>query len=100
MFLKLLIFSCLCSIPCFGSNAVQMMSLEDKVGQLLMAHFHGEAANEDARSLIQGTKVGGIIYYNWSNGLNSPEQVQTLSEGLQKLTRENRIPIPLFIAVD
>jgi beta-N-acetylhexosaminidase len=78
----------------------QTMSLEEKVGQLLMVHFHGEFANEDARSLIQDAKVGGIIYYNWSNGLSSPEQVQALSAGLQKLARESRASIPLFIAVD
>jgi beta-N-acetylhexosaminidase len=44
--------------------------------------------------------VGGIIYYNWSNGLHSPQQIQQLSGSLQKLVESNRIPIPLFIAVD
>jgi beta-N-acetylhexosaminidase len=76
------------------------MSLEEKVGQLLMVQFHGEEANDDARTLIQETKVGGIIYYNWSNGLYSPEQIQKLSSGLQKLTESNPNPIPLLIAAD
>jgi len=52
------------------SNFVQLieaMTLEEKIGQLLMVHFQGEVANETARSLIQDVKVGGIIYYNWSN---------------------------------
>lgn len=88
------------SISCLSVNTIQTMTLEEKVGQLLMVHFHGEVVNEDARTLIHDTKVGGIIYYNWSNGLNSPEQVQNLSFGLQKLTQDNRLPIPLFIAVD
>ena len=79
---------------------MQTMTLEEKVGQVLMVHFHGEAANENARSLIQDTKVGGIIYYNWANKLSSPEQVKTLSLGLQKLTEANRLPIPIFIAAD
>lgn len=80
------------SMPSFGS-----LKLEEKVGQLLMVHFHGEVANEEARILIQETGVGGIIYYNWSNGLSSPEQVRALSEDLQKM-----IPgkIPLLIATD
>jgi len=76
------------------------MSLEEKVGQLLMVHFQGEEANEDARTLIQEAKVGGIIYYNWCNGLHSPAQIQALSAGLQKLTQSNPNPIPLLIAVD
>jgi beta-N-acetylhexosaminidase len=88
------------SVPCLSVNTIQTMTLEEKVGQLLMVNFHGEVANNEAKTLIQDTKVGGIIYYNWSNGLSSPEQVQDLSFGLQKLTQNNRIPIPLFIAVD
>lgn len=73
----------------------QKMSLEEKVGQLLMVHFHGEEANQDANLLIQELHVGGIIYYRWANQLSSATQVQNLSVGLQKLAK-----IPLLIAVD
>lgn len=76
------------------------MTLEEKVGQLLIVHFHGEDVNEDAKNLVQNLHVGGIIYYDWANGLNSPENVQTLSENLQHLANRNRVPIPLLIAVD
>jgi beta-N-acetylhexosaminidase len=76
------------------------MTLEEKVGQLLMVHFHGEKANEEARVLVQEVHIGAVIYYNWANGLTSPEQVRGLSVGLQKMTRANRLPIPLLIAVD
>lgn len=76
------------------------MSLEEKAGQLLMVCFRGESANEHAQALIQDTKVGGIIYYNWANGLHSPEQVRLLSEGLQQLAAKNRVAVPLLIAVD
>ena len=86
-------------MSCYGFDASKL-SLEDKVGQLLMVHFHGEEANEEAKSLIQDTKVGGIIYYKFSNELKSPEQVRSLSEGLQTLALANPIPIPLLIALD
>lgn len=94
---KILALLCFCS-SCFGSDALQTLSLEEKVGQLLMVHFHGEVANEEARALIQDTKVGGIIYYNWANGLDSPEQVRDLSAGIQRLAKPNSIP--LLIAAD
>lgn len=71
------------------------LSLEEKVGQLLMVHFHGEVGNEEARSLIQDVGVGGIIYYNWANGLISPQQVRALSGSLQEMAT-----IPLLIAID
>lgn len=80
--------------------AIETIPLEEKVGQLLMVHFHGEIANKDAKILIQEVGVGGIIYYNWSNSLHSPEQVRHLSASLQKLTFDNRLKIPLFIATD
>lgn len=71
------------------------MSLEEKIGQLLIVHFHGEEANQEAKILIQDLHVGGIIYYNWANGLLSASQIYNLSLGLQKLAK-----IPLLIAVD
>lgn len=96
--LRMLILCGVC-MSCYGFDASKL-SLEEKVGQLLMVHFHGEVANEEAKNLIQDTKVGGIIYYNWSNGLDSPEQVRMLSESLQALVKKNLNPIPLLIAVD
>lgn len=91
--------SFLCFSSCFAFDSADL-SLEEKVGQLLMVHFYGEVANIDAHELICETKVGGIIYYNWSNGLNSPSQVKNLSEGLQALAAKNPHPVPLIIAVD
>ena len=91
---------CVWTRCCFGSELLEKMSLEEKVGQVLMVHFHGEMVNDDAKTLIQNVKVGGVIYYNWSNGLHSPKQVFTLSSGLQKLAKENRFSIPLLIAAD
>lgn len=82
------------------SSLFDSMSLEEKVGQILMAHFPGETVNDAARTLIRDVKVGGIIYYNWANGLRFFEQVKTLSAQLQHSARENRMPIPLFIAAD
>jgi beta-N-acetylhexosaminidase len=79
---------------------VNALSLEEKVGQVLMVHFHGEEANQDAQILIQQMHVGAFIYYNWCNGLHHPDQIKKLSEGLQKLTLETRYQIPLLIAVD
>lgn len=76
------------------------LSLEEKVGQLLMVHFHGEEANEDARRLIQELHVGGIIYYNWANGLHNPRQVACLSQGLQKMGACTPHGIPVLIAAD
>jgi len=94
------LISYLCVSFCFSVEYTKQLSLEEKVGQLLIVHFQGESVNPDAKILVQQIKVGGIIYYNWSNGLTSPIQVQTLSTGLQKLAQENPLSIPLFISTD
>lgn len=82
------------------SISINDMTLEEKIGQLMMVHFNGEYANQEADTLINEVHVGGIIYYNWSNSLHSPEQVNNLSSGLQELARQTRHQIPLLIAVD
>lgn len=71
------------------------VSIEEKVGQMLIVHFNGREANEEAKKLITEAHVGGFIYYNWANGLTSPLQVKNLSASLQKLAT-----VPLFISVD
>ncbi len=72
------------------------LTLEEKVGQVLMPHVRAEVVSKDAQTLIEETHVGGIIYYNWANGLTSFSQVKTLSVGLQALSKK----IPLLIAAD
>lgn len=72
------------------------LSIEEKVGQLLMVHFHGKEVNEEAKRLIEELHVGGIIYYSWANGLTDPKQVAALSRDLQKMSH----PLPLLIGVD
>ncbi len=94
------ILFCLAAFSCFGTDLFDEMSLEEKVGQVLMVHVLGDETSEEAKRLVQGVKVGGIIYYNWANGLTPPLQVKKLSTGLQELARKNRSGLPLLIAAD
>ena len=80
--------------------SVTDMTLPEKIGQLMMVHFHGIEANAEAYKLVQDISIGGMIYYNWANSLTTPEQVQKLSIGLQQLTKATRLQIPLLIAAD
>lgn len=98
-FLSLLfIFAHVC--VCFAKISVADLSDEEKVGQLLMVFFKGEEINEEAIKLISEAHVGGFIYYNWANGLKTPQQIQNLSNALQQLAHKQKHRIPLLIAVD
>ncbi|SCA62859.1 hypothetical protein SCG7109_AE_00220 [Chlamydiales bacterium SCGC AG-110-M15] len=98
------IYFCMLILISFPAHAAQSvlgdLSLEEKVGQLFMAYFHGEEVNAEAKHLIHDGDLGGIIYYNKMNALSSPNQIQKMSKGLQELASKNTHPIPLFIAVD
>ena len=42
---------------------LQKLSLEEKVGQMMMVGFEGNSVNERIKTLILKNKVGGIILY-------------------------------------
>ena len=95
------LLACLLTLnPSFTNVDVAKLSVEEKVGQTLLVQFKGQEVNEEAKRVICDLHVGGIIYYNWANGLTSPKQVLSLSSGLQNLAKTNHHPLPLFIAVD
>lgn len=80
--------------------SVNELSIEQKVGQLLMVHFNGKNANAEAQKLIEEAHVGGFIYYNWANQLDNPYQVHLLSRSLQLLALKQPGGIPLLISAD
>ncbi|MFZ4773112.1 MAG: hypothetical protein ACOYK9_03890, partial [Chlamydiia bacterium] len=57
------------SAPCSFFEEVRDISQEEKVGQLFVVAFEGDEGGEGIRSLIMTTHIGGVIYYNLSNGV-------------------------------
>lgn len=76
------------------------LTLEEKIGQMLIVHFNGATVNEHAEKLVREAHAGAFIYYIWSNGLTDPQQIKTLSQGLQALAAKQPHPIPLLITTD
>jgi len=89
-----------CLLLSLGANVkitqqLNEMTLEEKVGQVIMAHVNAKEVTKEVETLVCELGVGGIIYYNWANGLDSRDQVKHLSNGMQAISK-----IPLLIAVD
>ena len=100
------------------NRTLNHMTLEEKVGQLFMIVAYGNnatspsaadrASNQKAygvdtpEQVVEKYAPGGLIYFTWSNNLQQPTQVATLSNGVQKasLGRAGKAPTPLFIAID
>ena len=71
------------------------MTVEEKVGQLLVAGIDGLTPGEDGRIAIQDYKVGGIILF--SRNVESAGQLVELTNGLKEL---NKNYVNLFVSVD
>ncbi len=74
------------------------MSLEQKIGQMLMAGFAGQEIPDQAAALIRDFHVGSIVYFG--SNTHAPGQVLKLSRDLQGVAAQGALAIPLLIAVD
>src|SRR5690606_35161445 len=77
-------------------NIKNLTTLE-KIGQLIMAGFHGTTVTDEVVSLIRDYKVGNIILF--SRNIESAEQLYKLTQDLQRVALKE-IGIPLFISID
>ncbi len=86
------------SMASWGQNgrldeAVRHMTLEEKVGQLLMVGVKGTTVTSETQRLVRDLKLGGVILY--SHNVKDSLQIKNLVSDIQQGQ-----PIPLFIAVD
>ena len=77
---------------------VAEMTIEEKVGQLIMVGFEGTQANETIETYIRDRFVGGVVLF--SRNIKSPQQTAELTNQLQRLARATARQIPLFIGID
>lgn len=75
----------------------RQLTLEQKIGQMVMCGFQTPAVNTEIRTLLEKYEVGGIIYFR--RNVENPEQVCRLSSELQSISRK-QTDIPLFICID
>ncbi len=92
------------------------MTVQEKVGQLFMTQAYGETANtkapadvalnqstygvDNGAELMDKYKLGGVIYFAWSNNVNNPKQIAGLSNGMQRAALSQPREIPSLIATD
>lgn len=98
--------------PAWIDQTLGRMSLEDKVGQLFISIAYGEQSDapdqrnrtefgvDTAADLVGRYRLGGVIFFNWTSGLTSPQQVATLSNGLQQAALRSGAGVPLLVSTD
>lgn len=77
---------------------MKTMSLREKIGQLVMVGFPSTEPDEHVKRMIRHYDVGGVILYD--RNMETPEQVATLTNDLQRVALENRFKIPLVFSID
>ncbi len=74
------------------------MSLEEKIGQMMMIGFDGTGAGPQVSSAITDRHIGAFILYG--RNIDSHEQVAALNAALQALAAQAKHPVKLIIAID
>ena len=74
------------------------MTIEEKVGQLIMVGFEGTQANETIETHIRERFVGGVVLF--ARNIESPRQTAELTNELQQLASATTHQVPLFIGID
>ncbi|MEK4538564.1 beta-N-acetylhexosaminidase [Peribacillus sp. FSL K6-1552] len=77
---------------------LENMTLEEKIGQLMMVGFKGTEKSSEITELIEQKHIGGIIYFD--RNMKSPKQVAKLSNSLQQSADRSSHSLPLMVAVD
>lgn len=81
-----------------GGGSAFGMTLEQKIGQMVMMGVPGTTIGEAARTLIQDYHVGGIMLF--AENVDTPEQVARFTAGLQRMADEAGAGVPLFVSID
>ncbi|SEB25180.1 beta-N-acetylhexosaminidase [Paenibacillus sp. 276b] len=76
---------------------LKQMTLREKIGQMLLCGFHGTEAAGDVDAFLRKYPIGGVIYF--ARNVESPEQVERLSLGLQRIAVDSG-NVPLWISID
>ncbi|KAA1191489.1 beta-N-acetylhexosaminidase [Paenibacillus sp. B2(2019)] len=75
---------------------VSSMSLEEKIGQMLLVGIDGTVLDDQAKRMIAEDKVGGIILYK--NNIQDLKSMVSLVNSMKESNSGN--PAPLFMSID
>ena len=80
------------------AKQVASMSLEEKVGQMMMVGLEGKSIDSSLRNMIANDHIGNVILFG--PNIDSDQQVAALDASLQQLAVADKQPAQLMIATD
>ncbi len=74
---------------------VHNMSLDQKLGQMVIVEFYGANFNSDLQQMISQNSISGVLIENKNGNAQSRNQLVSLNKAMQAQAR-----VPLFISTD
>ncbi len=78
---------------------LQQMSLEEKVGQVMLGCFNGPELSQELAQRLTDIHLGGVILYSITGNIENVGQVANLVEDIQQHAVKSG-GIPLFVGID
>ena len=78
-----------------AAELVQNMSLDEKLGQMVIVEFYGPTLNGDLMHMIQVSDISGVLIENKNGNAVTRQQLVSLNQSMQAAAH-----IPLFISTD
>jgi beta-N-acetylhexosaminidase len=75
------------------------MSLEEKVGQVMLGCFNGPELSQELAQRLTDIHLGGVILYSITGNIENASQVARLVEDIQQQAIKSG-DIPLFVGID
>lgn len=77
------------------ARMVHNLTLEQKLGQMVISEFYTGTFNSDLQQMIQGNYISGVLIENKNGNAQTRDQLIALNKAMQSKAR-----IPLFISTD
>ncbi len=74
---------------------VGKLSLDEKLGQMVISEFYGSTLNDDLKQMIVGSHIGGVLIENANGNAQTRTQLVSLNKSMQ-----GQATIPLLISTD
>ncbi|MBI5080239.1 MAG: beta-N-acetylhexosaminidase [Chloroflexi bacterium] len=85
--------------PAMIDSILSKMTLEQKVGQLIVIGFMGPKLTPELRQMIEQYHIGNVILFSLNQNIESPQQLAQLNHDLQTTAVHSGHP-GLFICID
>lgn len=76
---------------------LKSLTQREKIGQLIMAGFHGTEVTKELENLIREYKVGNILLF--TRNVQSAAQLYKLNQDLQRIAMD-ALGMPMYISID